>query len=174
MFDMLVRLYDLPDYSKEAADLEAAGTIVRRPLAPEKYQVIDWVRGHFSLGWSSECDVSFARAPISCFIAIKHGKLVGFACYDSTCKNFFGPTGVLQSERGSGIGRILLWKCLQAMKDGGYAYAVIGGVGPAEFYSKTVGAFPIEGSEPGIYRGLLRRESDTKVKAEKRPRKTKS
>jgi hypothetical protein len=31
----------------------------------------------------------------------------------------------------------------------------IGGVGPAAFYSKVVGAVPIEGSEPGIYRGLL-------------------
>ena len=37
----------------------------------------------------------------------------------------------------------------------GYGYAIIGGVGPAEFYAKTVGAIPIEGSEPGIYRGLL-------------------
>ena len=31
-----------------------------------------------------------------------------------------------------------------------------GGVGPTAFYSKAVGAVPIEGSEPGIYRGLLR------------------
>ena len=31
----------------------------------------------------------------------------------------------------------------------------IGGVGPAAFYSKVVGAVPIKGSEPGIYRGLL-------------------
>lgn len=174
MFDMLVRLYDLPDLSKAAAALEAAGVVVRRPLAPEKYQVLDWVRGHFSLGWSSECDVSFSRAPVGCFIAIKEGKLIGFACYDATCRNFFGPTGVLQTERGNGVGRILLWKCLRAMADAGYAYAVIGGVGPAEFYTKTVGAVPIEGSEPGIYRGLLRRESDIAVKHEKRPRKSKS
>jgi hypothetical protein len=41
------------------------------------------------------------------------------------------------------------------MKSQGYGYAIIGGVGPAEFYAKTVGAIAIEGSEPGVYRGLL-------------------
>jgi hypothetical protein len=38
----------------------------------------------------------------------------------------------------------------------GYAYAIIGGVGPAAFYERAVGAIPIPGSEPGIYRGRLR------------------
>jgi hypothetical protein len=45
--------------------------------------------------------------------------------------------------------------CLEDMRQAGYGYAIIGGVGPAEFYAKTVGAVAIEGSEPGIYRGLL-------------------
>ncbi len=39
----------------------------------------------------------------------------------------------------------------------GYAYAVIGGVGPAEFYEKVCGAFAIPGSERSIYG---RREGD--------------
>ena len=55
----------------------------------------------------------------------------------------------------SEIGKALLFNCLEAMKQQGYGYAIIGGVGPAEFYAKTVGAIPIEGSEPGVYRGLL-------------------
>jgi hypothetical protein len=38
----------------------------------------------------------------------------------------------------------------------GYGYAIIGGVGPAEFYTKIAGATIIEGSSPGIYRGLLK------------------
>jgi hypothetical protein len=41
------------------------------------------------------------------------------------------------------------------MKQQGFGYAIIGGVGPAAFYTKTVGAVAIEGSAPGIYRGLL-------------------
>ena len=80
---------------------------------------------------------------------------MGFACHDATCPNFFGPTGVAANERTHGIGKALLFNCLDAMKSQGYGYAIIGGVGPAEFYTKAVGAIPIEGSEPGVYRGLL-------------------
>jgi len=41
------------------------------------------------------------------------------------------------------------------MKNLGYAYAIIGGVGPASFYEKAVGAKLIEGSDPGIYKGIM-------------------
>jgi hypothetical protein len=41
------------------------------------------------------------------------------------------------------------------MRQEGFGYAIIGGVGPADFYVKTVGAIAIEDSEPGIYRDLL-------------------
>jgi hypothetical protein len=41
------------------------------------------------------------------------------------------------------------------MRQQGFGYAIIGGVGPAAYYAKAVGALPIEGSEPGVYRGLL-------------------
>jgi GNAT superfamily N-acetyltransferase len=98
---------------------------------------------------------SRARAPVSCFLALRGQALLGFACYDATCKNFFGPTAVLESERGRGFGRALLLAALHAQREQGYAYAIIGGVGPAEFYAKAVGAVPIQGSTPGIYAGML-------------------
>ena len=41
------------------------------------------------------------------------------------------------------------------MKEMGYAYAIIGGVGPAKFYETTFNAKIIEGSDPGIYKGIL-------------------
>ena len=47
------------------------------------------------------------------------------------------------------------------MRDDGYAYAIIGGVGPAEYYAKTVGATLIEGSSPGIYDFGLHRGSQS-------------
>ena len=53
-------------------------------------------------------------------------EIVGFACYDATCMNFFGPTGVKESERGKGVGKALLLAALHAMKEQGYAYAIIG------------------------------------------------
>ena len=81
--------------------------------------------------------------------------LAGFACYDATYRNFFGPTGVATDARGRGIGAALLLSCLHAMAGLGYGYAIIGGVGPAAFYEKAVGAVMIEGSKPGIYRDFL-------------------
>jgi hypothetical protein len=39
---------------------------------------------------------------------------------------------------------------------GGYAYAVIGGVGPVEFYANAVDAVPIEADSEDIYQGLPR------------------
>ena len=66
-----------------------------------------------------------------------------------------GPREWTRTKEGTGLARHCLFNCLEAMKQQGYGYAIIGGVGPAEFYAKTVGAIPIEGSEPGVYRGLL-------------------
>lgn len=51
---------------------------------------------------------------------------------------FFGPTKVLESYQGKGIGKALLLRSLHALKDEGYIYAIIGGIGPARFYEKNV------------------------------------
>ena len=153
--DMLVKLYALPDSRAAFERLDKAGITTRRALAPEKHKVVAWVRQTFSEAWASEVDVAFSRQPVSCFIATRQKTILGFACHDATCPNFFGPTGVEANERKHGIGKALLFNCLEAMKQQGYGYAIIGGVGPAEFYARAVGAIAIEGSEPGIYRGLL-------------------
>jgi hypothetical protein len=153
--DMLVKLYDLPDSSQAFERLAQAGNVIRRALAPEKHKVTAWVRKSFSEAWASEVEIAFSRQPVSCFIVVKQGNILGFACHDATCANFFGPTGVEPGARNSGIGAALLFACLEDMRQQGFGYAIIGGVGPAAFYSKVVGAVPIEGSEPGIYRGLL-------------------
>lgn len=157
MADLIVKLYELPDDRLAAEKLAAAGIIIRPALACEKFQVIDWVLLHFGRGWAGECDVAFSNQPISCLIAARLGAITGFACYDSTMKNFFGPLGVEESQRRQGIGTALLLRCLHCMAAGGYGYAVIGGVGAAEavFYETKVNAMAIPGSSPGIYRDRL-------------------
>jgi len=122
----------------------------------EKHQVVQWVLDNFGQRWASECDVSFARQPVACFIATRSGEIFGFACYDSTCKGYFGPTGVIEIYRGRGIGKALLLSSLHSMHEQGYAYAIIGAAGPVAFYAKTVGAIEIPDSVPGIYRDWLR------------------
>jgi len=155
MQDMLVKLYDLPDLSGLVGELGAAGVQIRSAFSFEKEIVGDWITAHFSAGWATEAERGFVATPISTIIAVDHGILLGFASYDCTARGFFGPTGVREDQRGRGIGKALLWAALKAMWDSGYGYAIIGGVGPAEFYQKVCNATLIEGSTPGIYRNLL-------------------
>lgn len=154
MQDMLVKLYELPEDAALAAPRDESVQI-RRALAPDKLRVLEWVQEHSGRSAAGECDVCFAHTPISCFIATRGKQILGYACYDATAPDFFGPTRVLDEEQGTGIGRALLLRSLAAMRAEGYAYAVIGGVGPQEFYVKCVNAALIPGSNPGIYRDFL-------------------
>ncbi|MCZ2111406.1 MAG: GNAT family N-acetyltransferase [Dehalococcoidia bacterium] len=155
MPDMLVRLYDLPPAEPLVAELRAVGVVCRRAESYERSAVLTFVRERWPR-WMDETEAAFGRMPATCYVAIAEGKLAGFACYNVTRPNFFGPTGVSRSHRKMGFGKALLVQCLEALRAEGYAYAIIGGVGPAEFYEKTVGATLIEGSSPGIYEGMLR------------------
>ena len=155
MPDMLVKLYELPDLQHLVDRLERKGVTIRHAMPYEKHTVVEWVRDTFSAGWGSECEVCFGNQPVSCFIATKEGRILGFACHDCTCRNFFGPMGVAEEARGQGIGKVLFLACLHAMREQGYAYAIVGGAGPTKFYTEAAGATVIEGSEPGIYVDFL-------------------
>ena len=159
MADMLVKLYDLPEVEPLVKGLRDQGVVIRTAMPYEKHHVVEWVRGLFGENWASECDVAFSNHPVSCSIATEAGEIIGFACYDSTCKDFFGPTGVAEMKRGLGIGKALFLSCLHSMAANGYAYAIIGG--SSDFYAKTAGATTIEGSSPGIYRDRLKEKKLT-------------
>ena len=66
-----------------------------------------------------------------------------------------GIDAVLVQIQGKGIGKALLIRSLVALRDEGYIYGIIGGVGPAEFYTKCVGASLIPNSTPGLYKDFL-------------------
>lgn len=156
MSDLLVRLYDLPQFESEAR-VAAAGVVVRRALPPERDIVRDWIGRHFHALWVAEAGLAMSAHPVTCWIAVHDDRLLGFACHDATAKGFFGPTGVDESARGQGIGEALLIATLRGMREAGYAYAVIGAPGPVAFYQRRLDALEIPGSDPGLYRGMLRR-----------------
>jgi GNAT superfamily N-acetyltransferase len=169
--DLLVLLYDLPPLEPVVAALDRLGIAVRRALAFERPQVTDFAREHGSEGWAAECEAAFARLPLACFVAtersatmgpdgklpLQGNRLVGFACYEATCRNFFGPELVHPDARGRGVGKALVLAALHAMRAEGYAYAIIGWASSVDFYRRAVGATVIEGSEPGIYPPPLNR-----------------
>lgn len=157
MPDLLVPLYKLPAYPADKLDAlrENEGIVIRRAYPFELSRTRRFIARHFTEGWADEAEASFARMPLTCFIAVHQRRVIGFACVESTAKAFFGPTGVDEAYRGKGVGGLLLLVSLHALRETGYAYGIIGAAGPVDFYIKTVGAIPIPDSTPGIYRDML-------------------
>lgn len=156
MSDMLIKLYDLPKAPTEPPVVGSAARIVRKPIGPEHDAVVAWVQQTFGAPWASEARVALHNRPVSLFIAMQDGGLIGFACYDATAKGCVGPIGVQESARRSGIGAALLRAALADMRAVGYGYAVAGAVGPGDFFARVAGATEIADSTPGLYAGMLR------------------
>lgn len=152
MLDLLVRLYELPE--KNASTVESF--TIRRAFAAERKIVSEFAARHFTEGWASECEIAFARRPIACFIAVGREVIAGFACYDVAARGFFGPIGVDEKQRNTGLGSALLLAALHDMAAQGYAYAIAGRVSDSEFYRRNLNVIEIPDSEPGFYRGLLK------------------
>lgn len=84
----------------------------------------------------AEFDAAFKSMPVTAFLAEKDDEMLGFVCCDCAALNFFGPMGVHQKTRDTGIGRALTLAALHAMKEQGYGYAIIGWAGVPESYHK--------------------------------------
>jgi GNAT superfamily N-acetyltransferase len=156
MPDMLVKLYEVPEKHILINELKQNGITIRRCLAMEHTYVCNWVEKTFGKGWVTQCRAAFENRPVSCHIAVIEDEIVGFACYDATFINSFGPTGVDEKHRGKNIGKALLFDCMHAMEALGYRYAIIGDAGPMDFYKKAVGALEIEGAVPAVGKGIFR------------------
>lgn len=150
--DMIVSLYNLPE-------IKVNGNIkIKRAFVGDKDIILDFVGKYFRKNWVYEVEHSLMEEVSKCFVATEDGKIIGFACYDSSAKGFFGPIGVEPTRRGENIGQALLVRTLSSMKEYGYGYAIIGWVSEAEmFYRQTVGAEFIKGGSPenSVYSNLV-------------------
>lgn len=146
MPDMLVNLRNLPEFP------DTGPIDVRRANSWDRKVLRRWVKKQFGEDWAECVDAAFTKQPIPCFVIVERARpgrprdlILGFACYDVAARGVFGPMGVVTSERKQGLGGALLVGTLHAMQFEGYAYAIIGQVGPADFYRKVVGATLIPG-----------------------------
>lgn len=150
--DMIVNLKDLPE-------IKISDSIkIKRAFVGDKEAILSFIDKNFQKTWVCEAEHALMADVSKCFIATENGEILGFACYDSSAKGFFGPIGILKERRGEQIGQALLVRTLEAMKEYGYWYAIIGWVSDAEsFYRKTVGAEFIKGGNPenSVYSNLV-------------------
>jgi GNAT superfamily N-acetyltransferase len=156
MPDLLVNLLKLPPLEPALHELNNGNIIVRRAQPFEITQTLDFVEREFSVAWADEISVGFANKPVTVYIATTDKEIIGFAACECTRRGFFGPTGVVDSMQGRGIGKALLLASLWGLREMGYVYGIIGHAGPVGFYEKAVGAIVIPDSDPGIYTDLLK------------------
>lgn len=126
-----------PDESRLAAE----GIEVRRASRGEANAVVAWLReGPWGQSaWPDEAAAALARDPAGCYVASREGYL-GFACHGAVRRGWFGPMGTLDTERGRGVGAVLLKRSLADLRAAGLRTARIGWVGPVGFYAAAVGA----------------------------------
>lgn len=148
---MRVRVYALPP-----APTLPEGSTLRRPLSVEAGRIRDWITARFDPGWAEEIAPAHARQPVSMIVAQEGGRLLGLAACEVTARGFFGPMGVDETRRGTGLGAALLLAGLRGLAEMGYARAIIGDPAAPEFYARACGAVPITGSEGGVHAGMLR------------------
>ncbi|HKW45659.1 MAG TPA: GNAT family N-acetyltransferase [Candidatus Eremiobacteraceae bacterium] len=136
----------------EAALLIAAGlSLEHRHGVAERDSA--WIRSTFGGEWHSESESGWN------WLARKaDGELGGFCTYgqsgrrwwwlarwqDAPGVGIFGPMGVDKAVRGKQIGRVLARRALASMKSLGLTTAIIGAVGPVDFYEHCCGAVVIE------------------------------
>ncbi|RLQ94222.1 GNAT family N-acetyltransferase [Falsibacillus albus] len=120
---------------------------IKRAEATDKQPLIDFIKKNFSNEWAETIEKGFnVNTQVPIFIALNDQQdIIGFACYDTykKKKGYYGPMGVIQTERANGIGSNLVCTCLMEMKEIGYEYVVFGGAGPIEFYEKICNAVVI-------------------------------
>lgn len=129
------------DTQQGVDDLAARGVDIRRAEKSDHPALDRFLKKHWP-AWRKEVGMAFRNDPVSLHLARMDGKIVAFSAYD--CNNvgtsWFGPMGTAEASRGKGLGTVLLWACLDDLRDQGHERAIIPWVGPVDFYVHAASA----------------------------------
>ena len=93
--DMITNLYRLPKLEDRKDTIQ-----IKRAFVGDKGAILNFIKSNFSDSWVYEAEHAIMQEMPKCFIAVENKKVIGFACYDSSAKGFFGPIGVHPDYRG--------------------------------------------------------------------------
>ena len=127
--------------SREWLQTRVPNVLIRRATPSDMSALMNFLQEVWP-SWQYEARQCFENHPISLHLAFIEDRIVGFSAYDASNPGtgWFGPMGVNQTARGSGIGRELLFRCLEDFKRQGLSNVTIPWVGPLHFYSRLAGA----------------------------------
>ncbi len=128
--------------SKEERRLAGEGIEIRRARPDDDPLLDGFFAEHFGEDWRFEAGLAMRNDPPTLHLALKNGRIIAFSAHSTQNKEwgFFGPMGTAPEARGHGLGRVLLWHCLNDMRDAGHRTSVIPWVGPIPFYRQWCGA----------------------------------
>ncbi len=130
------------DTASAERELAERGVQVRR-ARPDDGPVLDtFFDENFGPDWRYEVGLSHANNPPTLHLAFRDEQLIAFSAHSSQNREwgFFGPMGTTPAARGLGIGRVLLWHCLNDLRAAGHRTALIPWVGPIAFYHQWAGS----------------------------------
>ncbi len=141
--NMIVELDHRFETASEIRRLEEMGIEVRRARMDDGALLEGFFASDFGAEWLTESELAMKNDPAGLHIAIRDGKIIAFSAHSSQNREwgFFGPMGTTPAARGTGIGRVLLWLCLNDLREAGHRTSVIPWVGPIGFYSRHANAY---------------------------------
>ena len=130
------------DTSTEHERLASEGIEVRRARPDDDSRLDAYFADHFGEDWRFEAGLAMDNDPPTLHLALKENRIIAFSAHSTQNREwgFFGPMGTAPEARGLAIGRVLLWHCLNDMRDAGHRTSVIPWVGPIAFYQRWCGA----------------------------------
>ena len=160
--------YGADALARAHADAARAGYALRRVDGADD-RLAAWIDLHFAPSWWS-----FEAAAGSAWVAERDGEIAGFAAFGARGLKFpwlrawrdrgdvgiFGPYGVAEKQRGTGIGEALLTAALCALGAAGFAFALIPAVGGERLiaaYMRRTGASVVDefGYDAGRFRATI-------------------
>jgi GNAT superfamily N-acetyltransferase len=124
--------------------LAGEGITVRRLVEADREPITPWLAA-WGGTWGREVLCTLGRKDAGSHVAVlgdgtAEARYVGFASHGVNRAGWFGPMGTDGTQRKSGIGKVLLKRCLADVYAAGLATSDICWVGPVAFYARTVDA----------------------------------